>query len=98
MAVSVLDIKSFIKEQTRDQYNEIIIINYENSEENHFVGLLVDSLDNIVDVPNSSIRPLEQHFINGGALIESVAAVEQNGDNKLLTILDIKKLANELAA
>ncbi len=98
MAVSVLDIKSFIQERTPDTYNEIVIINYENSDEHHFIGLLVNTLDDIVDVPSTSIKPLEQHFINGGTLIESVAAVEQNGSNQLLTILDIKKLANELAA
>lgn len=97
MAVSVLDIKSFIKETTNEPYNEIIIINYENSEQNHFVGLLVNSLDDIIDVPKSSIKELEQHILNGGTLIKSVAAIEHNSSNQLLTILDIKKLADELS-
>jgi chemotaxis signal transduction protein len=98
MAISVLDISSFIQEETKSIYNEIIIINYENSDENHYVGLLVNTLEDIVDVPIKSIKPLEQHFINGGALIQSVAAIDTDGDNQLLTILDIKKLANELVA
>lgn len=96
MAVSVLDISSFIKEPVDTNYNEIIIIDYENSEDHHFVGLLVSKLENIIDVETKKLKPLEQNLITGGALIQSIVSVEQNGDNQLLTILDIKKLSNKL--
>jgi len=96
MAVSVLDISSFIKEPVDTNYNEIVIVDYEDSQEHHFVGLLVSKLENIVDIETKKLKPLEQNLITGGALIQSIVSVEQNGDNKLLTILDIKKLANKL--
>ncbi len=96
MAVSVLDISSFIKEPVDTNYDEIIIVDYENSEEHHFVGLLVSKLENIIDVETKKLKPLEHNLITGGALIQSIVSVEQNGDNQLLTILDIKKLAKKL--
>ncbi len=96
MAVSVLDISSFIKEPVDTNYNEIVIVDYEDSEEHHFVGLLVSKLENIIDIETKKLKPLEHNLITGGALIQSIVSVEQNGDNQLLTILDIKKLANKL--
>lgn len=96
MAVSVLDISSFIKEPVDTNYNEIVIVDYEDSQEHHFVGLLVSKIENIIDIETKKLKPLEHNLITGGALIQSIVSVEQNEDNQLLTILDIKKLSNKL--
>jgi len=97
MAVSVLDISSFIKQKSENEYKEIIIVNYDGAGQNHYIGLLVDSLSDIVDVKTNKIKPIESHLIAGGSLIESIVATEDLATNSnLLTLLNITKLGQEL--
>lgn len=94
-AVSVLDISSFIQEPTDNQFKEIIIIKYKYSNQNHFLGLLVNQLGDISQVLSSKIKPVEQHFISGGTLIESIVVPDENAKSgKLLTIINIEKINN----
>jgi len=96
--VSVLDIKPFIKEDSKSKYKDIVIVNYEGSSQDHYIGLLVDDLDNIIDVSAKSIQPLENHLISGGgSLVESIVSKEDPlNPGNLLTLLNIKKLGEDL--
>ncbi len=96
-AISVLDIQSFIKEDIQSEYKDIVIINYAGGANSHYVGLLVNSLDDIVDVEADKIKPIENHLISGGALIESIVVTDNSYSNdNLLTLLNIEKLGDEL--
>jgi len=97
-AISVLDIEPFIDGNKDKEYTDIVILNYKGSSTIHYIGLLVNSLDDIVDVKEQKIKPLENHFITGGSLIQSIVVPENNtkGD-EVLTLLNIEKLGDDLA-
>jgi chemotaxis signal transduction protein len=95
-AISVLDINQFIKGNNKSEYQDIIILNYKGNSKIHFVGLLVNSLDDIVDIKQEKIKPIENHFISGGSLIESIVVPENSSKDKLLTLLNIEKLGSDL--
>ncbi|MEA3353714.1 MAG: chemotaxis protein CheW [Campylobacterota bacterium] len=95
--VSVIDIGQFIQEQHSSEYTDIIIVNFDKNNPEQCVGILIDDLSGIVDVKLDKIKPIENHLISGGALIESIVALEKDHfDNKLLTLLNIQKLKDEL--
>jgi chemotaxis signal transduction protein len=98
--VSVLDIRPFIKEESKAQIQEIIMMRYSGAGENHYIGILVDKLENVIDIETNRIKKIESHFISGGALIESIVSLDKNNhdnqDTKLLTILNISKIGAEL--
>lgn len=95
-AVSILDISTFIKTPKSQNHNEIVIINYKGASQTHTIGILVDSLGEILKVPKEYIKPFEQHLIGGGTLVESIIQPPENSNTQsLLTLLNISKL-NEL--
>jgi len=91
--VSVLDISPFIDQSIKDGKNEIIIMKYEDSEKGHTIGVVCDSLGEILKVPKDKIKPFEKHLIGGGMLGESIVQPPLGHDAAgLLTLLDITKL------
>ena len=95
--VNVIDIQQFIQEKRDSEYTDIIIVNFDESAPEQCVGILIDNLSGIADIKLDKIKPIENHLINGGALIESIVALEkEHFDNKLLTLLNIEKLKQEL--
>jgi chemotaxis signal transduction protein len=95
-AISVLDINQFIQGNNTSEYKDIIVLNYKGNSNIHFIGLLVNSLDDIVDIKEEKIKPIESHFISGGSLIESIVVPENSSSNNLLTLLNIEKLGDDL--
>ncbi len=94
-AVSVLDIKSLIHEYNDEAYSDIVIIKYKNAVQKHYVGILVNRLGNINEVDSNKIKPIENHFISGGTLIQSIVILDNQEENKkLLTILNLEKLSD----
>ncbi|WP_200414427.1 chemotaxis protein CheW [Arcobacter sp. FWKO B] len=94
-AISVLDIKSLIKEYNEEPYTEIVIVKYKEATQYHYVGILVNRLGNISEVNTTKIKPIEKHFITGGTMIQSVVVHDgPNASQKLLTILNLEKLSS----
>lgn len=95
-AVSVLDVKPFIKEFSTNRYKDVLIVNYKGGSKNHYIGILVDKLNDIVNSKKDKIKPIENHLISGGSLIESIVVPENRKSTDILTLLNIEKLGDEL--
>ena len=95
--ISVLDIRDFINETiTDDELNNIILLEYDKENIQHCVGILVSSLQNISVVKKDSIQHIQNHFIGGGTLIESLVDITESNESKVAMILDIKKIDDNL--
>lgn len=94
MLISVLDISKFIDNNisnTKD--NEVVIVKYDENNNEHYVGLIVDKLGEMLKVPKSRIKPFEKHLIGGGMLGESIVQPPESSNvSSLLTLLNISKL------
>ncbi len=91
--VSVLDISAFIKNPSKNDKQDIVIVNYEGSDGRHTVGILVDRLGEIMKVPTKNIKQFESHLISGGMIGESIVQPPQDAKSEqLLTLLNIVKL------
>lgn len=96
-AVAVIDIKKYIDEETIGEYKEIVIVkNYDEQSEN-YIGILVNSLGDIPEISKTRIKKLDNHLLGKYTLINSVVTPLENSKNeKLLSILDISRLKENL--
>lgn len=95
--ISVLDIRKFINEDiTDDGLENIILLQYDEDNIEHCVGILVSSLENISVVEKSSIQHIQSHFLGSGTLIQSLVDIEEEGSSKVAMILDIEKIDDNL--
>lgn len=92
--VSVLDISPFIEESKQASKNkDIVIVRYKGGHQEHTIGIVVDSLGDIMSVPTNKISVLASFLIGGGALIQSVVVPPVNNcQDNLLTVLNIEKI------
>lgn len=91
--ISVLDIRDFINEEILDeQLNNIILLEYDKDNREHCIGILVSSLENISVIKKDSIQHIQNHFLGGGTLVESLVDINENSISKVAMILDIKKI------
>ena len=95
--ISVLDIRDFINETIDDEeLNNIILLEYDKDNTEHCVGILVSTLQSISVVKKDSIQHIQNHFIGGGTLIESLVDISDFDNSKVAMILDIKKIDDNL--
>jgi len=95
--ISVLDIRDFISETiSDDELNNIILLEYDKDNTQHCIGILVSTLENICVVQKKSIQHIQNHFIGGGTLIESLVDIADFEKSKVAMILDIKKIDDNL--
>ncbi len=96
-AVAVIDIKRYVYEPVVEEYSEIVIV--KNPEENseNYIGILVNSLGDIPEISKSRIKKLDKHLLGNYTLINSVVTpLEDSKNERLLSILDINKLKENL--
>ncbi len=95
--ISVLDIRSFIKEDIKDEeLNTIILFEYDKDNKEHCVGILVSSLQSVSVVEKESIQQIQSHFLGAGTLIESLVDISDYEESQVAMILDIKKIDDNL--
>ncbi|WP_321314685.1 chemotaxis protein CheW [Halarcobacter sp.] len=95
--ISVLDIRSFINEEIKDEeLKTIILLEYDKDNKEHCIGILVSSLESISLVESKSIQQIQSHFLGAGALIESIVEIDDLDEPEVAMILDIKKIDNNL--
>ncbi|AXH11708.1 cache domain-containing protein [Halarcobacter bivalviorum] len=95
--ISVLDIRSFIKEDIKDEeLNTIILFEYDKDNKEHCIGILVSSLQSVSVVEKDSIQQIQSHFLGAGTLIESLADISDYEESQVAMILDIKKIDDNL--
>ena len=95
--ISILDIRDFINETVEDEeLNNIILLEYDKENIQHSIGIMVSSLENISVVKKESIQHIQNHFIGGGTLIESLVDITESTQSKVAMILDIKKIDDNL--
>lgn len=93
--VSVIDIKKFIQEESGHDYKEVIILKL--GKEKDYIGILVNSLDDIPEIHTDRVKPLQEYIVGDGTLAESVVFPLENAiDKDVLTILSINKINKEL--
>lgn len=93
--VSVIDIKKFIQEESGHDYKEVIILKL--GKEKDYIGILVNSLDDIPEIHTDRVKPLQEYIVGDGTLAESVVfPLENSIDKDVLTILSINKINKEL--
>ncbi|MFT7003318.1 MAG: chemotaxis signal transduction protein [Sulfurimonas sp.] len=89
--ISVIDIQNFLEAGTIPDYEEIIVVKF--GSENGYIGILVNSLNDIPEVHKDNIRPLEKYIIGNGTLVKSVVFPKKEAYNdKILSILSIEKI------
>lgn len=95
-AVAVIDIRNYIDEQPKQAYEEIVIVkDYDNDES--YIGILVNSLGDIPEVNQSRIKTIDNKILGNCTLITSIVTPLENVSyNKLLSLLDVKKLKEHL--
>lgn len=96
-AVAVIDIQSFIDEPTNNAYKEIVIVKNFDDKSDNYIGILVHSLGDIPEVAQNRIKAIDNHILGNCSLITSIVAPLENIKyNKLLSLLDIQKLKDNL--
>ncbi|RXK12103.1 chemotaxis protein CheW [Halarcobacter mediterraneus] len=95
--ISVLDIRSFIKEEIGDEeLNTIILLEYDKDNKEHCIGILVSSLESVSVVEKDSIQQIQSHFLGTGTLVESLADISDYEESQVAMVLDIKKIDDNL--
>jgi chemotaxis signal transduction protein len=96
-AVAVIDIKNFIDEPNIPGYKEIVIVKNFDENSDTYLGILVNSLGDIPEVSNNRIKAIDNHILGSSSLITSIVMPLENIKyDKLLSLLDLKKLKNNL--
>ena len=96
-AVTVIDIRNFIEESNIPEYKEIVILKNFDDRSDNYLGILVNSLGDIPEVANSRIKVIDNHILGSSSLITSIVMPLENIKyDKLLSILDMKKLKDNL--
>ena len=90
--VSVIDIQNFIKEENVEEYQEIVILKFGEG----YIGILVNSLSEIPEVHESSIKPLQEYIIGNGTLVQSVVFPKESDSKDVLSILSVEKINESL--
>lgn len=95
--IAVLDIRDFVNEEITDEkLTNIILVEYDTDNIEHCVGILVSSLDTVSVVEQKSIQHIQNHFLGGGTLIESIVDIKHNDESRIAMLLDIKKIDENL--
>ena len=95
--ISVLDIRDFINDSSEDRHlSSIILLEYDKDNTEHCVGIMVSTLENISVVKKDAIQHIQNHFLGGGTLIESVVDITEEKGSKVAMILDIQKIDTNL--
>jgi len=95
--ISVLDIRDFINNTSDSKsLNNIILLEYDKDNKEHCVGIMVSTLENISVVKKDAIQHIQNHFLGGGTLIESVVDITESNGSNVAMILDIQKIDTNL--
>lgn len=95
--ISVLDIRNFINEsEDTVNLNNIILLEYDKENIHHCVGIMVSTLENISIVKKDAIQHIQNHFIGGGTLVESIVEITETENSNVAMILNIEKLDTNL--
>ena len=57
---------------------------------------MVSTLENISIVKKDAVQHIQNHFIGGGTLVESIVEITESENSRVAMILDIKKLDTNL--
>lgn len=95
--VSVLDLKSFIKD-CDEPYTDIVIVRYISLDsQERYLGILVHALGDITEVQTKYITPIDKFFISNGVIMDGIVIPECAAHNdQALTLLNIEKVGKEL--
>lgn len=95
--ISILDIRSFINEEIKDEdLKTIILLEYDKDNKEHCIGILVSSLESISVVEDKAIQQIQSHFLGAGTLVESIVEIDDLDEPQVAMILDIKKIDDNL--
>lgn len=95
--VSVIDIQNFLNSDNDKEYEEIVILKF--GSKNNYIGILVNSLNDIPEVHTERIRPLQEYIVGNGTLIKSmVFPKEKTNNEQVLSILSIEKINDNLVS
>jgi len=95
--ISVLDIRDFINQETKnDELSNIILFQYDIQNTQHCIGIMVSTLETISVVKKDSVQHIQNHFLGGGTLIESLVDITENNVSNVAMILDIQKIDDNL--
>ena len=96
-AVGVIDVKMFLDENVKEKYKEVVIISYFDGNSEGYLGILINELGDIPEVPKSRIKKIEKYLLGNCTLVNSVVVPdEKDKQTKLLSILDIEMLKDNL--
>lgn len=96
-AVAVIDIQQFIDEKNVTEYNEIVIVENFIDDSDNYIGILVNTLGDIPEIQSNRIKNLDEHLLGNCTLINSIVTpLENTKYDKLLSILDIKNIKDNL--
>ena len=96
-AVGVIDIKNFLGEKVNREYKEVVIIKHFDKNSENYIGILINELGDIPEVPKIRIKKIDNYLLGNCTLVNSVVVPEEKDkEAKLLSILDIGMLKNNL--
>ncbi|WP_375723180.1 cache domain-containing protein [Arcobacter sp. KX21116] len=96
-AVGVIDIKNFLDEKIEEEYKEVVIIKHFDKDSENYIGILVNELGDIPEIPKVRIKKIDNYLLGNCTLINSVVVPSEGSkEDKLLSILDIEMLKNNL--
>ena len=96
-AVGVIDIQNFLDEEVKEEYKEVVIIKHFDETSENYVGILINELGDIPEVPKSRIKELDNYLLGNCTLVNSVVVPDDTDkETKILSLLDIGMLKNNL--
>lgn len=96
-AVGVIDVKKFLDEKVKEDYKEVVIIKHFDENSENYVGILINELGDIPEVPKTRIKKIDNYLLGNCTLVNSVVVPdEKDKESKLLSILDIGMLKDNL--
>jgi chemotaxis signal transduction protein len=87
--ISVINVSELVGASMLDTTREVIVIQVESAVR---IGLLVESLGSIPEVPTTSILPLSTHVGRGRAQIIDRAVRPDSPDDPVLLIMNVEEL------
>ena len=94
--VEVIDLHKYLNiKNSENEQQQIVILKLDNKDKSSYIGIIVDALGAIVEVPSSNIQKAESlHFKTDYFVKEICKPPKEN--NTLLSIIEPKELLNKL--
>lgn len=94
--VEVIDLHKYLNIENKENEQQIVIFKVENQNKDVYLGIVVDALGAIVEIPISNIQKSESLHFKTDYFVKEICKPPKD-NNTLLSIIDLKELFKNLS-